>query len=159
MNKKGVVKIVSEKRAWYERMLGAVFFAIAVYIIILYFLNNTHTFTEEYYIKNIRVLTPLVVIVGFGIRFTYAVNHHFNFNYMKYRIYYSVGPFGVGKWKNFSELDRVSTFLNSRNECEVNIWDINNNRYRISNFDEIKDAVEYGRDLAKNLEIKFLERN
>lgn len=159
MNKKGVVKIVSEKRAWYERMLGAVFFAIAVYIIILYFLNNTHTFTEEYYIKNIRVLTPLVVIVGFGIRFTYVVNHHFNFNYMKYRIYYSVGPFGVGKWKNFSELDRVSTFLNSRNECEVNIWDINNNRYRISNFDEIKDAVEYGRDLAKNLEIKFLERN
>ena len=159
MNKKGVVKIVSEKRAWFERLLGAVFFSIAVYIIILYFLNNSHTFTEEYYVKNIRVLTSLVVLIGFGIRFTYTINHHFNFNFMKYRVFYSVGPFGVGKWKKLYDLDRVSTFLNSRKECEVNIWDIKNNRYRVSNFDSIEDAVAYGRDLAKNLEIKFLERN
>ena len=159
MNKKGVIKIVSEKRAWYERLLGAVFFAIAVYIIILYFLNNSHTFREEYYIKNIRVLTSLVILIGFGIRFSYTINHHFNFDYMKYRTFYSVGPFGVGKWEDLKDLDRVSTFLNSRKECEVNIWDIRNNRYRIAIYYEIDDAVEYGRDLAKKLEIKFLERN
>ncbi|QXP66581.1 hypothetical protein [Polaribacter sp. AHE13PA] len=78
---------------------------------------------------------------------------------MKYRKFYSVGPIGFGKWKAIRKLDRVSTFLNNRKECEVNIWDISNKRYRIAVFDEIDNAVIYGRDLAKNLEIKFLERN
>ena len=159
MKKQGVVKIVSQKRAWYERLLAAVFYSISIYITVLYYINNPFSFTEVYYINNIRTLSLLVIIMSFAIRYSYTVNHHFNFDFMKYRIFYSVGPFGVGKWKNLNSLDRVSTFLNSRKECEVNIWDIKNNRYKIAVFDEVENAVEYGRNLAKNLEIKFLERN
>ena len=159
MEKKRIIKIVSQKRAWYERILSAVFYSLAIYITILFYKNNPHSFTEVYYVKNIKTLSFLIFLVSFGIRFSYVINHHFNFELMKYRAYWSVGPFGFGKWKNFTNLSRVSTFLNSRNECEVNIWDIKNNKYKISVFDEIKDAVDYGRDLAKSLEIKFLERN
>ncbi|MGJ8745231.1 hypothetical protein [Polaribacter sp.] len=159
MKSKGVLKIVSEKRAWYERILAAVFYAISVYVIYLFYLNNSVSFTEKYYIKSLKILANLIFVSGLGIRFSYVINHHFNFDVMKYRVYWSVGPFGFGKWKDINNLDRVSTFLNVREECEVNIWDVRNNRYKIAVFDEIDNAVIYGRDLAKNLEIKFLERN
>lgn len=101
-------------------------------------------------------ITSLIIL---GIKFSVLESHHFNFQEMKYRKFYSVGPVGFGKWKRIRKLDRVSTFLNVREECEVNIWDIRNKKYRIAVFDEIDNAVIYGRDLAKNLEIKFLERN
>ncbi|PQJ68522.1 hypothetical protein [Polaribacter butkevichii] len=159
MKSKGVLKIVSVKRAWYERLLAAVFYAATVNVIFLFYLNNSVSFTEKYYIKSLRLLSSLIFVFSFGVRFSYLVNHHFNFDLMKYRIYWSVGPFGFGKWQDFKKLDRVSTFLNKRKECEVNIWDVKNKRYRIAVFDEIDNAVIYGRDLAKNLEIKFLERN
>ena len=159
MKNKGVLKIVSVKRAWYERLLAAVFYAVTVYVIFMFYLNNSVSHTEKYYIKSFRLLASLIFVLSFGIRFSYVVNHHFNFELMKYRVYWSVGPFGFGKWQDIKKLDRVSTFLNNRKECEVNIWDIRNKKYRIAVFDEIDNAVIYGRDLAKNLEIKFLERN
>lgn len=157
--KTGIVKIVSEKRSWYERILASVFYAVGFYLIFLFYKNVEYTFTEDYYINSIRILSCLIVVFTFGIRFSYTVNHHFNFDLKRYRKYYSVGPFGVGEWKNLKDLDRVSTFLNSQGYCEVNIWDIKNNKYRIAFFDEINGAVEYGRNLAEKLEIKFLERN
>lgn len=158
-NKTGVIKIVSEKRSWYERILASVFYAVGFYMIFLFYKNIPYTFTEEYYIKNIKVLSALIVVFTFGIKFSYTVNHHFNFDLKRYREYWSVGPFGLGKWRSLKELNRVSTFLNNKNYCEVNIWDIKNNKYKITAFNKIEDAVIYGRDLAKNLDIKFLERN
>lgn len=159
MKDTGVLKIVSQKRLWYERLLAAIFFSIAIYVIILFYINNGVYFTEIYYKNSFRVLSFLIILVSLGIKFSFIVNHHFNFDLMKFRIYYSVGPLGIGKWHNFEKLDRVSTFLNVRDECEVNIWDIRNKRYKITAFDEIEEAVVYGRELAQNLEIKFLERN
>ena len=159
MKREGVLKIVSDKRAWYERLLAAVFYSVAVYIIFLFYLNNSVSFSEKYYVKSFKILSSLIIVVSLGFRFSYVVNHHFDFTLMKYRVYWSVGPFGFGKWEDIKRLDRVSTFFNVREECEVNIWDIRNKRYKIAVFDEIENAVDYGRDLAKNLEIKFLERN
>jgi hypothetical protein len=159
MKRQGVLKIVSEKRAWYERLLAAVFYSIAAYVILLFYINNSVSFTEIYYVRSFRILSVLIILVSFGIRFSYVVNHHFDFALMKYRVYWSVGPLGYGKWEHIKKLDRVSTFLNGREECEVNIWDVRNKKYKIAVFDEIDNAVIYGRDLAENLEIKFLERN
>ncbi|ARV06812.1 hypothetical protein BTO04_08995 [Polaribacter sp. SA4-10] len=158
MKSNKVFKIVSQKRAWYERLLAAVFFSLAAYVIFVFYKNNGVSFSENYYIRSFRVLSALIILIGFGIRFSATLNHHFNLMEMKYRKFYSVGPIGVGKWHKLKKLDRVSTFLNSRNECEVTIWDIRNNRYKIAVFDEINAAVIYGRSLAKNLEIKFKER-
>jgi hypothetical protein len=77
---------------------------------------------------------------------------------MKFRTYYFIGPLGYGKWEKFKKLDRVSTFLNKDNFCEVKIWDIKNNNYKIAVFQEIDDAVKYGKELASGLEIRFKER-
>lgn len=158
MKRKGVFKIVSKQQPWYMRILAAIFFGATIYIIFLFHLNNPFSFTEEYYIKGIKVLAAIIVLVAFGIKYSFVINHHFDFKLKRYREYWSVGPFGRGTWKPMKELNRVSTFLNNRELCEVNIWDIKNNRYLITAFDEIDDAVEFGRDLAKKLEIKFKER-
>lgn len=158
MKKKGIVKIVSQKRPWYERLLAAVFFAIAVYIIFLFYLNNPLDYTTEYYRKSFLVLAFLIFVLSFGFRFSYTIHHHFDLKLNRYRAYWSVGPFGKGNWVKTHKLDRVSTFLNSRNECEVNIWDIKNNRYRITYFDKIDEAVKFGRELAEKLNIPFKER-
>lgn len=156
--KTGVVKIVSEKRSWYERILAAVFYAIGFYLLFLFYKNVEYTFTKEYYIISFKVLSAFIIVFTFGIKFSYTVNHHFNFDEKKYREYWSVGPFGMGKWKDLKDLDRVSTFLNSQEYCEVNIWDSKNKRYHIAAFYKIDDAVAYGRELANKLKIKFLER-
>ncbi len=154
-----IFKIVSQKRTWYERLLAAVFYAIAIYIIIIFYINHGVSHSEKYYIISFRVLASLIVIISFGIRFSYITNHHFDLILNRYKTYYSVGPFGIGKWRKINKLSRVSTFLNSKNECEVNIWDVKNNKFKIAVFYEVDNAVIYGRDLAKDLKIKFKERN
>ena len=158
MSKKGVVKIVSTNRTWYERLLASVFYAAAVYIIVLFYINNGVETNEKYYIKSIEVLAGLIVIVSFGVRFSIKLSHHFNLELNKYRPYWSVGPFGKGEWITINKLDRVSTFLNSRNECEVNVWDIENNKYKITAFNNVDDAVSSGRELSNKLNVIFKER-
>ncbi|PWG05679.1 hypothetical protein [Polaribacter aquimarinus] len=158
MQKKGIVKIVSNKRAWYERLLGAVFFSIATYSVIIFYINNGVAITEDYYKISFRVLAGLIVLVAFGIKFSRVLSHYFDLELNKYKAYWSVGPFGFGSWVNTNKLDRVSTFLNNKNYCEVNIWDVENNKYSITSFYEIDDAVNFGRELAIKLDIKFKER-
>lgn len=94
-------------------------------------------------------MSRLIIVITLGVRFSYTVNHHFDFNLKRYRKYYSVRPFGLGKWKSLKELNRVSTFLNNNGYCEVNIWDIKNNRFKLTAFYKVEDAVEYGRDFSK----------
>lgn len=158
-NKTGIVKIVSGKRPWYERILASVFYGSGFYLIFLFYKNVEYTFTEEYYISNLEVLSALVVIFSFAVRYSYTVNHHFDFDRKRYRKYFSVGPIGIGKWEKLKTLIRVSTFLKGQGNCEVNIWDVHNKKYRIAYFFEVEDAVTYGRTLADKLEIKFLERS
>lgn len=153
------VIILLGKRSIFNRLLSSVFYAAMFYVIILFFLKNTFAFSENYFISVLHLIKLELLLIGFALPFSLSVSHHFNFVEMKYRKFYFVGPIGYGVWRKFKKLDRVSTFLNVRKECEVNIWDIRKNRYKIAVFDKIDDAVMYGRDLAKNIDIKFKERN
>jgi hypothetical protein len=158
MKSKNVI-ILLGKRSIFSRLLSAVFYAAMLYVLVLFFFKNSFEFSEKYLISVLHLIEFEILLIGFALPFSLSVSHHFNFVEMKYRKFYFVGPIGYGIWEKFKKLDRVSTFLNSRNECEVNIWDIRNNRYKIAVFDKIDDAVIYGRDLAENIEIKFKERN
>lgn len=158
MKRSGVLKIVSKKQPWYFRLLSAIFFSAAAYLILLFYLNKSFSFSEKYYISGLKILALVIILVAYGIKYSVIISHHFDFDSKRYREYWSVGFFGKGKWKSMQDLDRVSTFLNSKKYCEVNIWDIKNNRYSITAFEEIDDAVIYGRNLAENLEIRFKER-
>jgi|TARA_R110002049_G_scaffold616_15_gene3627 hypothetical protein len=159
MKSTGVFKIVSQKRTWYERALAAVFYAITAYIIFLFYKNNGVHFTEVYFIKSLKVLASLIFVLGLGVRFSFVISHHFNFDLNRYRTYYSVGNLGFGKWESIKKLDRVSTFVNNRGECDVSIWSVKNKRYLIATFNEIEEAVVFGREIAEKLKIRFKERN
>lgn len=157
MDKK-IVVISFGKRSVFSRVISSIFYAAAIYVLVLFFFKQPFIISEKHVISFLHLLELEIYIIGFALPFSVSVSHHFNFEEMKYRKFYYVGPIGYGTWKEFKKLDRVSTFLNSRNECEVNIWDIRNNRFKIAIFDEVDHAVLYGRDLAETLKIKFLER-
>ncbi|MFY9241542.1 MAG: hypothetical protein WAO74_00790 [Polaribacter sp.] len=157
MDKK-IVVISFGKRFLLSRILAALFYATAIFLIYNYFVLHKKFVRIHEYIEMRNGFYSIFILLFFAVRFSLNVSFHFNFEEMKYRKFYYVGPIGYGTWKEFKKLDRVSTFLNSRNECEVNIWDIRNNRFEIAIFDEVDHAVLYGRDLAETLKIKFLER-
>lgn len=159
MRRKAVVKIISKKRPWYSRLVAAILFSLILYLTVIFYIKYDFSFTEEYYKKGIKTLAIIIVLIAYGIKFSYTVNHHFDFELNRYREFWAVGVFGRGKWLPMKKLERVSTFLNNRGYCEVNIWDVKNNKYRITAFEKIDDAVVFGRNLAINLDLKFLERN
>ena len=158
MHQKRIVKIVSNKRTWYEIVLAIIFYLIALYFIIDFYVNNGFDKSEIYYQNSFRVIAELSVLLGLGIFFSRVYVYHFDLKLNRYKSYWAVGPFGNGSWTNINKLDRVSTFLDRNGVCKVNIWDVENNKYGIASFDEVEDAVKYGRELAETLNIKFKER-
>jgi hypothetical protein len=145
-------------RSLFSRVLGSVFFGLTMLFSYKLFYLGESLIIINSYIEMRANLYSIMLTTILSIRFSVNQNHHFNFVEMKYRTYYFIGPFGYGSWKKLRKLDRVSTFLNATGFCEVKIWDINNNNYKIAAFDEIEDAVNYGRELATGLEIRFKER-
>lgn len=158
MEKKLII-ISFGRRSIIDRIFASFFFAVGLYVLVLFFINIPIVFTKYYVDSLNRIFAMELTLIGFALPHAISIAHHFNLQEMKYRKYYYIGPIGYGKWYNLKKLNRVSTFLNSGKDCEVNIWDIKNNRYKIAAFSNIDAAVIYGRELAKTLKIKFKERN
>lgn len=152
------VIIAFGKKSTLNRVLAAICYATAFLLIYKYFALGENFIRINKYIALRNGVYSIFLLLLLAFKFSVNVSFHFKLDEMKYRTYYYIGPIGFGTWKKFKELHRVSTFLNNREECEVNIWDIKNNRYKIAVFDEIDSAVEYGRDLAQTLNISFKER-
>ena len=153
------VLIFRGKRSIISRIIASIFFALCISCIYLYVKNTIYSITTGYFGNIYTTLQIFISLFCGGFLSSFTTSHEFDFDKKKYREYISVGPFGYGEWENFNRLKRVSTFLNSNGYCEVNILDINNKKYNTLAFKKIDDAVDYGRELAKNLDIKFLERN
>jgi hypothetical protein len=156
---KGKILIFRGRRSFFSRILASVFYALAISALLLYTKNKIDSISSGYFGNIYTTLQIFLPLMAGGFSFSFSSHHEFDFTKKKYREYITVGPFGYGTWENFAKLKRVSTFLNSNGYCEVNILDVNNRKYNTLAFKEIDEAVEYGRDLAENLEIKFLERN
>ena len=157
METKNVI-IFFGKKSILSRIIASIFYSLFIFLLYKFFTSDISFFELKSHSKQRGIVFGILIPLIFAIKFSISVSHHFNFKEMKYRTFYFIGPFGYGFWKKFKKLDRVSTFLNQRDECEVNIWDIRNNKYKIAAFDEIENAVIYGRDLAKELNVKFKER-
>ena len=157
METKNVI-IFFGKKSILNRIIASIFYSLFVFLLYKFFISDISFFELKSHKKQRSIVFGILIPLIIAIKFSISASHHFNFEEMKYRTFYFIGPFGYGFWKNFKKLDRVSTFLNQRDECEVNIWDIKNNKYKIAAFDEIDNAVIYGRDLATQLNVKFKER-
>ena len=154
----GRVVIYRGKRSVFSRILASIFYALCICGILLYVKNNIYSISSGYFGNIYTTLQITIFLFLGGFIFSFTSSHEFDFDKKRYREYISVGPLGYGYWEDFNKLKRVSTFLNSNGYCEVNILDVNNKKYKTLAFKEIDDAVKYGRDLAKNLGVRFIER-
>ena len=155
---KGKVIIFRGERSLVSRIFGSILLGLSLTVFFLYFKNLFYSVSTGYFgniYTTLQIFLPIFIV---GCSLSYTVSHEFDFYKKKYRELYNIGPLSFGSWEKFDNLKHVSTFLNSRGYCEVNILDVNNKRYNTLAFKEIEGAVKYGRELAETLNIKFKER-
>jgi hypothetical protein len=155
---KGILIIDSGNRWWLERVLAAVFYTCAIFLVIKFIINVEFELAEWYYIRILKVLSLLIFILTLAVYYSLTKSFHFDLINEEYRVYYSIGPFGFGKWKRHLKFKFIVVFLSSNDDYLVNIWDVKNNRITVGNYGELEDANEFGALLSKELNIKFQER-
>jgi len=155
---KSVLIIDSGNRSWFERVLAAVFYTCAFFLIIKFIINVEPEFAEWYYIRTLKVLSFLIFILTLAVYYSLTKSFHFDLINKKYRAYYQIGPFGYGKWRNHLKFKYIVIYLNSNEDYLVNIWDVKNNRITVGTYSNLGEANEFGILLSKGLDIKLQER-
>ncbi len=88
-----------------------------------------------------------------GIVFSMVKDFHFDFKNKKYKIVKRVGPIGFGSWKNFEQLNYLSVYENLDGLYELKLWYNKIRHYSIDIYRSKTNAIEAGKELAKNLSI------
>ncbi|MCT4698404.1 hypothetical protein [Tenacibaculum haliotis] len=153
MNKLIIIK--GGQKHFIFRIIAAILYAFALYILAQFFINTSISTVENYTISFLHVLKFEVYLITLALLASVVSNHHFNLKDKTYRKYYSVGPLGYGKWQNISRLTYASIYLNNNDIYEVIIWDENNDRFKISFHKLEKDAVETAKYVADKLSIDY----
>jgi len=158
MMSKNVLIVDSGNRSWFERILAAVFYTCAIFLIINFLINVEPELAEWYFIRILKVLSFLIFILTFAVYYSLTKNFHFDLINKEYRAYYQIGPFSKGKWKKHLDFKFIVIYLNSNNDYLVNIWDVKNNRITVGNYESLEEANKFGALLSKELKIRFQER-
>ena len=141
-------------KPWWKFIFSAFCFTIAIYI--PYNSITTYDPSEFTSLKATIIIASLMLpFIVLGIVFSMVKDFHFDFIQKRYKIVKRVGPFGYGRWKNFEALNYLSVCENLDSLYELKLWYNENQHYSIDIFKKRKDAVEAGKDLAKNLFIDF----
>lgn len=141
------------------RFIAATLYAFAVSLLVKFFINTSISTVENYTISFLHVLEIEVYIIILALLASVVTNHHFNLKENVYRKYYSVGPFGYGKWQDISTLTYTSVYLNNSDVYEVIIWDESNDRFKISFHKEENEAIETAKNVADKLSIDYYAKN
>ncbi|WP_275315092.1 hypothetical protein [Tenacibaculum bernardetii] len=157
MNKLIIIK--GGQKHFIFRFMAAILYAFAVFILVKFFINTSVSTVENYTISFLHILEMEIYIITLALLASVVNNHHFNLKESIYRKYYSVGPFGYGKWQTISKLTYTSIYLNSNDVYEVIIWDESNDRFKISFHNEENNAIETAKYVADKLSIDYYTRN
>lgn len=157
---RNLIILQGKKRLFYERIIAAICFALIIYVSYVFFVNTSMVYSEKY-IKSLASYLKLVIFcTGLGVYFSYQKHHHFDLKNNKYRAYYTIGVFGIGKWKKLKPLSYTSINYHSKIEMfEVSIWDASNNRYKVSYSESKNDAKETAKLLSEKLNIQFYDKD
>lgn len=105
-----------------------------------------------FYILLLCALTMFVTISKIAIHKT-----HFNFNYIKIRHIYDIGPFTYKeKWQDLTGITYVSVF-HTNNGYEANLWDEKKdilNLFVLQNFDEVMEKAFF---FSEKLNVDLLD--
>lgn len=78
MGKDKIIIINFGKRWIVERILAAIFFTSCCYIIFLFFKNVSIEFTEDYFIRLIKIISALIFVFTLGLMYSITKHHNFN---------------------------------------------------------------------------------
>ena len=157
MNKLIIIK--GNQKHFLFRFLAAIIYAAALFILIRFFIKIPISNTESYRIDILNLIKLEIYIITIALLASVVKNHHFNLKKNTYRQYYSVGPFGYGKWINIDNLTYTSIYLNNNDVYEVIIWDETNNRFKVSFHKTELEAIETAEYIAQKLNIQFYTKN
>ena len=126
----------------------------------IFLYNFLTTFNVYNSVKKVRgslhFLEMAIYLFAGGVGISIVRDYHFNFEEMKYKILFCVGPIKIGRWKQFQHLEYVSIFKKRNNVFEINLNN-KNRHFNISTYAEEDFAFFAGKTLAQKLNINLLD--
>lgn len=140
-------------KPWWKFIFSALCFTFSFYI--LYNSIKNYTASEFTPIKAAIIITGSLMLpfIVLGVVFSMVKDFHFDFKKKRYKIVKRVGPIGLGSWKKFETLNYLSIYENLDGLYELKLWYNGNKHYSIDLYKKSIDAIDSGKDLAKNLSI------
>jgi len=154
---KGDIVIHQGKRHFLEIVLGSIFFAVFICLILeaIYFLISHGDFRLFFWkLYNILIWSGFLLVMG--LTFTMTKSIIINPSTEKLISIYSVGMLNKKIESKIPELNYISIFKNSKDEFEVNLWYKRNKHYKMYVFENFDEALALGKQLSKRLNIDLL---
>jgi len=149
------IVVVKGKKAWYALLFPFACFCIALGIL----WNGFEVLTSEMDIRFIEVALAwsfaAFLFVILGTVFGMVQDYHFDFKRKRYKIVKRIGVLGMGRWRQFQNLEYVSVFENPDGRFEINLWYNSNKHFFIDSYFYSKAAIKYATRIAKELKIEF----
>ena len=144
------------KPLW-QRVIAAVLYSIALYFIVLLFVNKPIAFSNIYVRSFVDSFEFIIFLISAALPLSLTRNHYFDFDNKKYKLEYTIGYLKYGKWSLLPELEYVSVFQKEEGVFEVNLWYVKNNHFNIYSYFDYNDAIKMGFIIANKLEIDLLD--
>lgn len=144
------------KRPFWQTIIAAMFFTVAVYFLYLFF-SQAFLMSSDNVKSFGAFLEAAAVSFTTGLGFSIVVDYQFDFDELRYKKLFCIGPIRVGRWNFFQALNYISVYRNTRDEFEINLWYNTNKHFMISTFQEMKPALNNGQVLANKLKLDLLD--
>jgi len=154
---KNEIVIHQGKRHFLEIVLGSIFFAIFIFLILeAFYLWFEYQNFDLFLLLTRNLLASSGFLLVMGLTFTLTKSIIINPSSEKLISIYSVGVFSKRTESKIPELNYISIFKNSKDEFEVNLWYEKNKHYKMYVFEKFDEALELGKQLSNRLNIDLL---
>jgi hypothetical protein len=142
--------ITQRNRPWWHTAIAGLSYTVAISALYFFFTNFNG-------ISLPGLAFVLTYSIMMGLRFSMMIHYHFDFVAFQYKKEKSVGPIRFGKWKPFENLGYIGVFNNASGLYDLNLWYDGNQYFTIKSFQDMKEALEMGEELAKKMDIDLLD--
>ena len=152
-----VIISTKDKPIW-QIVLAALFFTIAIFLLISFFYFFQYNSFEDL-IKDITSLLFTVLIFVFGgISFSQKRTMFFDLEKKKFKDQFSIGSLKIGRWQDLPPLNYISVFgVDSKYSFTINLWYDRNKYINIFAIWGREKAFETAFEIASQLNIKLLD--
>ncbi|EAQ99765.1 hypothetical protein [Maribacter sp. HTCC2170] len=159
MDNKNVIISEGNRPLW-QRIIASLIYTCIIVFLILFFTNFNFTTNTKILKSSFSLLELAIVLLPTALAFSVVRDWHFDLDNKKYKIDYSLGPIGFGKWKPLPQIDYVSVFKQPKENgdyiYEANLWYQKNKHFNILESDNLESVFEMGKRVAQILNVKLL---